>query len=464
MIQRNKTTQVMMAFALFMACIGTVSCSLVSTNLVNGKDPKGAVPSVSSPIESLNPELLEQDATLFRNTPKSIKGLTLSTAWLAKSKDQSAYTSRGAIASMLRAAHIALSVFSAEGCEQLDSTVCKSLSAVHREATFMLFSILQTRSWVVPNLEPSRYRLSQKTGTELPKLQSWELYMPESLDSLKIDRAGIGLPLTGCRKVARTLVCSPLTAVITFQDSLSSDTITADISVLDAYQQEVVSIDSSPVPLAANFSSSIDVLIHQNVPPLSLACLSTPTSLTGVALLPLPENDDPKVMRKFLNSMVYNPQIRNGYTACLFKMQPVSSVARRNKQALKILSNMKTLLEADFSTGQVRLALINLSPKSIALSTLIANNLKGANAKALRLSTIGMPTYMPPYLHEYDTLEEVASMLSAQLFTTGIVCEQECVSALGKSPHIVESLGSANSHSQSDKTLKYDSFRVSAPL
>jgi hypothetical protein len=187
MIHRNKTTQVMMAFTLFMVCIGTVSCSLVSTNFVNGKAPRGTAPSVSSSIESLNPELLEQDATLFRNTPESIKGLTLSTAWLAKSKDQSSYTSRGAMASMLRAAHIALSAFSAEGCEQLDSTVCKSLSAVHREATFMLFSILQTRSWVAPNLAPSRYRLSQKTEMELSMLQSWELYIPETINSLKTD-------------------------------------------------------------------------------------------------------------------------------------------------------------------------------------------------------------------------------------------------------------------------------------
>ena len=464
MIQSNKTTQVMMAFALFMVCIGTVSCSLVSTNLVNGKDPKGAVPSVSSSIESLNPELLEQDATLFRNTPESIKGLTLSTAWLAKSRDQSAYTSRGAMASMLRAAHIALSAFSAEECAQSDSTVCKSLSAVHREATFMLFSILQTRSWVVPNLAPSRYRLSQKTGMELPMLQSWELYIPETINSLKTDRAGIGLPLTGCRKVAKALVCTPLTAVITFQNSLSSDTIFADITVVDAYQQEVVSIDSSPVPLAANFSSSVDVLTHQNVPAVSLACLSTPTSSTGVALLPLPAGDNPKVMRKFLNSMVHNPQIRNAYTACIFTMQPVVSVARRNKQALKILSNVRTLLNAQFSTGQVRLALINLSSKSIALSTLIANTLKEATAHTLNLSSIGVPTYAPSYLHEYDALEEVASMLSAQLFTTGIVCEQECTSALYRSSRAVESLGAANSHSQSDKTLKTNSFAVSSPL
>jgi hypothetical protein len=264
--------------------------------------------------------------------------------------------------------------------------------------------------------------------------------------------------------VAKALVCAPLTAVITFQNALSSDTIFADITVLDAYQQEVVSIDSSPVPLAANFSSSVDVLTHQNVPPITLACLSTPTSSTGVALLPLPADDNPKVMRKFLNSMVHNPQIRNAYTACIFRIQPVSTVAGRNKQALKILSHVRTLLNVHFSTGQVRLALINLSPKSIALSTLIANKLKEATIHALNLSIIGVPTYAAPHLHEYETLEEIASILSAQLFTAGVVCEQECVSALSKSSPIVDPLGAANSHSLSDKTLKTNSFAVSSPL
>lgn len=431
-----------------------------------------AIPGLTLP-DTVNPELLELDEVSFKGIPKALRALALSIAWMEKSQEQASIDSVASLASSLRAAQIALEVLlSTTQCNDDHSFDCKNLRTIYRKATHHIISILYARSWTPPSMSPSRYQFSEQSQRTITLLRDWEIALSSSAEQRDIDRPGLGMPLFGCRAFKKqSKICSPLTFVISFLNSLQSDTIVVDMSVVDAYQEEVHSINNTHIPLAANFSTPIEQLVAISAPSsFTLRCLSTPTSSTGLLLVLQQPEQSPKQFETFLQSVALNPSVRNSYTPCLAFVSDKLSIQATAKLARRITRAMHGLLRDTFSTKVSRLAIVNLVPETISLSTLLTTTLSNTNPKTWEIVSIGLPSYSPGQAHQYSAAEDTARRFSVNLFTVQNTCDLSCEDALASnnrdSLDPADGLGRSATiqHRDQEETLPQGSFTVSPTM
>jgi hypothetical protein len=415
-------------------------------------------------IESLNPELLEADPVLLKHSSRAARALTLATAWLSKSRHQLTQGSTGALTSMLRSIQLSLSAIEQGNCENFSSGECQSLNAIQREALLLLFSTLEDRSWIAPRLAPSRYRLSQTSVAVIRQLQKWDVALPPTPTTLIMDRDGIGLPFAGCRQLRKAKICSPLTAILSFREGLSSDIITADISIIDSYQQEIIETNEKRVPVAASFSGAIKSVAKPLATPGQLACLSTPTSSTGVLLIPLSLSRPSTELETFLLSLVTNPSIRNAFTPCITAVQVSDSVPKAGRIARRTIANLSAITKTQLSTSTINLALINLAHETIPFSSLLATTLTSPQTKTWKLLAVGTPPYLFSVQNAQRALEDVAASVSASVFTTGAHCDKDCETALLSNDRLLKDGARFSRHNQKDQTLEDESYSVSSAM
>lgn len=425
------------------------------------------IPGISLP-KSINPELLELDIAKVEGMSKEFKALVASLAWMEKSEEQSRVDLSASLASALRAAQTSLEpLLPGNQCQDRISFECDYLLSINRKVTHYIIGTLHNRSWIPPSMAASRYQLSEDSKRNITLLRSWETTISATSDHLHIDRPGLGMPFFGCRSFKKqTRICSPLTAVLSFLNPLNSDSIVAELLILDTYQQEVYSIEDTLIPLAATFALPIESLIADSVQSsVTLRCLSTPTSSTGLLLLLQQPNQSAKELETFLQSVSLNPSVRDSYTPCLASVDENLSIQASAKLAKRITRAMQRLLRDTFSTKASRLALVNLTPETLPLSTLLTTSLSTANPRGWEVIGIGVPPFRSALAPLYDTLEDTARHFSVELFTTRMTCDSACEDVLNPKNHDSTRLPSDLDRSPiTQRQLPEGSFTVSPTM
>jgi hypothetical protein len=280
--------------------------------------------------EVVNLENLETDPALLNATTTESRNLRLGQLWFKRSEELSNIPGPSSLAALLRSSHFAIESLLSEPCANPFNETCRDLHRLYVKALEKLVREIARNGWELPNLAPSRYRFS---GTDTEKLRSlcdWRF----SIDALpaknETDRAGLGLPVVGCRDrwgdaetrdLTGISICAPITFILTFERPTSEERLTAHLAAVNAYEQEVFETRGTAVPTASATSAALESIlrgaeaVHGSH---RLWCLTKPERTTTMALGIVSSPTSAMNLLEPFGAIARDPDLQALYTPCVF--------------------------------------------------------------------------------------------------------------------------------------------------
>ena len=338
-----------LSFLLLLSATAACSPSLPSPQ--QSSSTEGSEPH--APVGDLpNMDQLEADQNFTLLTPDDRRAVVLGELWLKHGARLKGTSRVGSLAAFLRAAHTASELLTSDTCSDPFNESCGTLRSIYAQALREVVSEVRLGEWQTPDLAPSRYRLEIATDGVPVDLKIWSFEFAKSPERPPGERrSGIGLDAAGCRSVnnngARLPIdiCSPLTFVLTFNASVTSEHAVATLSVYDSFQREVVQVGGRDLSLAADFGMTWSLLAEraQETPRSRLLCMSSPGDdpATVVAVVD-PRSGDGSWRARYA-SLSVDGSIRSGYGFCLFPYTPATSVTRQSRDLIASIGALSAL-------------------------------------------------------------------------------------------------------------------------
>jgi hypothetical protein len=303
-------------------------------------------------------EQLESDPTYLADLDSERRALQMSQLWLehGSSLERTSYT--GAFTALTRAAHTALDSLLGERCRTPFHAPCLELSQSYRQALSELTKLLVINSWTPPDMQRTRYDISAESIEALKKLRNWRISFDSPSSDEQTIRPGLGLAAVGCRDIKGIdTACAPLTFVAYFSAPTSADHATMTIKALDGYQQEIISINSTNLPIAAAIDQTVATLgrMATNSEQSGLFCLSLPTAETTTTLTIVENTEAVTVIQSLLAPLLRDEGLRLTSSFC------IGTTGHESAQSGSDTHKIRALLES--------LRSVHTTDKQLGLST-----------------------------------------------------------------------------------------------
>ncbi len=342
----------------------------------------GELPIHSSSEARFKPDVsieqLEAESSFLSDLDQESRAVEFSRLWYehGSSLEQTSYT--GAFSAFARSAHTAIEPLLGDRCRNPFHPPCAQLDLSYKRAVDGLVSLLARNAWRPPDLGRTRYGINADTVKALEKLGEWTFTNDTSPMDPKLIRPGLGLPTVACRPLKQNkTACSPLTFVVTFSTPLSSETSTLSLRAFDAYQQEIVTIDSTQLPLAAAIDQTATTIgnLAQANPGPALYCLSLPTAETATIVTVVENAETLSTVKNILIPLLKDDALRLTSSFCVHTIGESISDSRTVRS---IVDSLRASHSATNNVGigpspRLPLRIIAIGERAVRVAVLLAN-------------------------------------------------------------------------------------------
>jgi hypothetical protein len=375
-------------------------------------------------------EQQESDPNFLSDLSQEAKALKLSEYWYQHSLSLRPSSSTGAFAALLRSAHTSLTPLSSTACANPFNSTCLELGESYRRAASEIVRSLAQSGWKIPDLNRTRYLASPESSDTLKSLNDWRFELNPARDTL---RPGLGVPTSACRRSAgESTVCSPLTFLITFEQSLVAEKITARIAVIDTYQQEVITINGTTLPLASALTATFESLARSfsKSQRSTLHCLSLPTPNTATSAVILDHELAEQALSKVIAPLIADSAVRYASSICLFPIRETRQPANDAKSIAQGLRGLDRPINREpiISTKPRTLTVASFGRNSAQVATTLVQRLSRRRPKSSELRF--KPRAAILVGSEQAPTDENTNPALASIKNFSLPCEQECIAAL----------------------------------